>query len=37
MAGWHEGTDEPTIGVGERVRAFFSAWYRRVFRADAPR
>ena len=37
MAAWHEGPDELTLGVVERLRALVSAWYRSVFRADAPR
>jgi hypothetical protein len=37
MAAWHEGAQETGIGVTERLRALLSAWYRRVFRADAPR
>jgi len=37
MAAWHEGPDETTLGVVERLRALVSAWYRSVFRADAPR
>ena len=37
MAGWHEGAEEAGIGIAQRLRALLSDWWRRVFRADAPR
>jgi hypothetical protein len=37
MAAWHEGTTGSTIGAFERLRAYLAAWYRGVFRPNAPR
>jgi len=37
MAAWHDDVQDPGIGVLERLRAFLSEWWRRVFCADASR